>query len=87
MKVGDIIKNPYVNKEFNGKPNPMYLSMITHIGSEYTTCLRCDGKKSRYYTRDAKQWEIVNHIDIGGLILESYKIESEVEDGSNEIYN
>ena len=71
MKVGDIVINPYVKKEFNGKPNPMYKSMITHIGSEYTKCLRIDGKQSTYYTRDIKDYEVVAHVDLEKMIIEA----------------
>lgn len=71
MKIGDIVINPHVNKEFKGKPNPMYKSMVTHIGSEYTKCLRIDGKQSTYYTRDIKKYEVVAHIDIAKMIMES----------------
>lgn len=70
MRVGDVIINPYVNKEFRGKPNPMYKSMVSHVGSEYTTCLRIDGCKSKYPTKDAMMWDIVGHVDIEKMILE-----------------
>lgn len=69
MKVGDIIINPYVSQEYQGNPNPLYKSMVAHIGTEYTTCLRIDGKRTKYYTRDAKKYEVVGHIDIAKLIL------------------
>lgn len=71
MKIGDIVINPHVKKEFKGKPNPMYKSMIIHIGSEYTKCLRIDGKQSTYYTRDIEKYEVVAHIDIAKMIMES----------------
>lgn len=70
MRVGDVIINPYVSKEFKGEPNPIYKSMIIHIGSKYTTTLRFDGETSEYYTRDCKDWEISHHIDFGTLIKE-----------------
>ena len=73
MKIGDIVINPYVNKEINGKPNPMYKSMIIHIGSEYTKCLRYDGKQTTYYTSNIKKYEVVAHIDIAKMIMESDK--------------
>ena len=71
MKVGDIIINPYVSQEYQyqRKPNPLYKTMVIHIGTEYTTCLRIDGKRVKYYTKDAKKYEVVGHIDIAKLIL------------------
>lgn len=70
MKVGDIIINPYVSKEYkNIGVNPLYKSMIIHIGSEYTTTLRIDGKTSKYYTKDVKEWKVENHVDIRSMIL------------------
>lgn len=71
MKIGDVIINPSVRKEFNGKPNPMYKSMVIHKDAKYTTTLRIDGKTSRYYTSDCREWEISHHVDIGTLIQNS----------------
>lgn len=68
MKVGDIIINPYVQKDFKTKPNPLYQSMIIHIGKEYTTTLRYDGKTSKYYTRDIKEWEVIGNVNLYELI-------------------
>lgn len=73
MKAGDVIINPHVSKEFKGKPNPMYKSMVIHIGTEYTTTLRIDGKQSKYYTRDCKGWEVSHHIDFKTCILKEQK--------------
>ena len=65
MKVGDIVINPHVREKMNnGRPNPMYKTMVIHIGSEYTKTLRYDGEIARYYTQDAKKWEISHHVDI-----------------------
>jgi hypothetical protein len=65
MKVGDIIINPHVREKMdNGRPNPMYKSMVIHIGSEYTRTLRYDGKISKYYTQNVKKWEISHHINL-----------------------
>lgn len=70
MKVGDIIINPYVSKEYKDLGvNPMYKSMIIHIGKEYTTVLRIDGRTSEYFTKDVKEWEVANHVDIRSVIL------------------
>jgi hypothetical protein len=69
MQIGDVVINPFVNPLFNGKPNPMYKSMITHIGSEYTTCLRIDGKSSKYYTSDVREWKVSHRVDFKRLIV------------------
>lgn len=68
MKIGDIVINPYVPKDFNTKPNPLYQSMIIHIGKEYTTTLRYDGETSKYYTRDVKEWQIVHNVNLYEVI-------------------
>ena len=76
MRIGDVVINPFVNPLFNDKPNPMYKSMITHIGSEYTTCLRIDGKNSKYYTKDVRNWEISHHVDFKKLIEGAIYVET-----------
>lgn len=70
MKVGDIIVNPHVLKDFGTKPNPMYQSMIIHIDKKYTTTLRYDGKTSKYYTREVKEWEVIGNVNLSELILQ-----------------
>lgn len=69
MNVGDIVINPYVRKEFKGKPNPMYKSMVIHIGKRFTTCLRIDGEICDYETACVTEYEIAGHVDLEQMIL------------------
>lgn len=72
MKIGDVIVNPHVRKNFVNKPNPLYQSMVIHIGKEYTTTLRYDGKTSKYYTREVKEWEVLHNVSLYEMIYEKY---------------
>ena len=76
MRLGTIVKNPYVNKYYSENFNPLYLTMVIHVGSEYTTCLRYDGKLSKYFTRDIRQWEIIDNIAFANMILDYYRKEN-----------
>ena len=65
MHKGDIILNHWASKD-----NPVRVSIITHIGKEYTQCLyENNGNlvKSRFYThelkRDREHFEIIGHLD------------------------
>lgn len=69
MRIGDIIVNPYVKKDFDTRPNPMYKSMVIHIGKEYTTCLRYDGKQTKYYTKDCENWEVAHSVKLYEIVL------------------
>lgn len=72
MKVGDVIINPYVKQYLkNGKLNPMYKSMITYIGLQYTLTIRIDGKQTRYYTDDVKHWKVSHHIELERMIYQA----------------
>ena len=65
MKVGDIIINPYVREKMNnGRPNPLYKTMVIHIGTEYTRALRYDGEIAEWYTKSVKNWEISHHVNL-----------------------
>ena len=65
MHKGDIVLNRWASED-----NPVRISVITHIGKEFTQCLHeCKGNlcKSRLYTYDLKHdkehFEIIGHID------------------------
>ena len=65
MHKGDIVLNRWASEE-----NPVRISIITHIGKEFTQCLyEYNGNlcKSRFYTnelkRDKEHFEIIGHLD------------------------
>lgn len=78
MKVGDIVINPYVQKDFSTKPNPLYMSMIINVGSEYTRCLRYDGKVTRYYTDDVKNWQKVKSVNLYELYYHNQECDNKL---------
>ena len=65
MHKGDIVLNRWASEE-----NPVRISIITHIGKEFTQCLyeyKGNLCKSRFYTnelkRDKEHFEIIGHLD------------------------
>ena len=65
MHKGDLLLNRWASSD-----NPVRVSIITHIGKEYTQCLyESNGNlvKCRYYThelkRDREHFEIIGHLD------------------------
>lgn len=71
MRVGDIIVNPWVMKNFNGELNPNYATV--YIGNNESIDYR--GRKCRWaekvYEEDPdslRPWEVIGHIDISGII-------------------
>lgn len=71
MRKGDVIINPYVPELFEGKPSPLFKTMVLSVGSTYTKVLRIDGKTSKYFTDHAKNWTVSHHIDYNSLILKA----------------
>jgi hypothetical protein len=81
MHKGDIILNHWASAE-----NPVRISIITHIGKEYTQCLyESNGNliKSRLYThelkRDREHFEIIGHLDFEKPIKDMLKALKERE--------
>lgn len=75
MHKGDIVLNHWASDE-----NPVRVSIITHIGKEFTQCLyEHNGNlvKCRYYTnelkRDIEHFEIIGHLDYEKPIKEMLK--------------
>lgn len=71
MRVGDIIVNPWVAKEFDGRLNPNYATI--YIGNNESIDYR--GRKCRWaekvYEEDPdtlRPWEVIGHIDISEII-------------------
>lgn len=79
MKIGDIIINPYVEKEYKGKPNPMYKQMVIGVSSGYVSCLTYQGKIVKYYLRDTDSFKVCRNINIKAIILNTYKINEQNE--------
>lgn len=71
MKVGDIVINPNVSKwvEKDIRPNPLFQSMVIHIGREYTTTLGYDGKQTKYHTKDIKKWTVLDSVNLFAVIF------------------
>lgn len=71
MKVGDVVINPFVSEYLkNGKINPNHKVMVVHVGTEYVTCLKCNGHIAKNYMHDIKEWEIVKHVDLTEVIYD-----------------
>ena len=75
MHKGDIVLNRWASEE-----NPVRVSIITHIGKEFTQCLyECKGNlcKSRFYThelkKDKEHFEIIGHLDFEKPIKDMLK--------------
>ena len=65
MKVGDIIVNPWVSREFDGKYNPMYATI--YIGNNQS--IDCKGRKHTwvdkvYRTDNEREWKVIGHCEI-----------------------
>ena len=73
MKVGDIIVNPYVSAEYDGKLNPMYATI--YLGHNYS--LDYKGRKhtwiDKVYSDKNKHgaWKVIGHIDLHEIIYDA----------------
>lgn len=67
MKKGDIIINPYVSKEFDGRLNPVYAVIYVKRDTRNGTidCIDYEGKKHKFYASKAEEedWKVVGHIN------------------------
>ena len=68
MQIGDIIVNPYVEAKTDGIPNKDHMGMVVRVGEKYTTALLNTGDTVKYLTDHARQWDVVNHVDLLKLI-------------------
>ena len=79
MRVGDIIVNPWVQKEFNGELNPNYATI--YLGNKQ--CLDINGKighfafdtKVNKWDKDEpeREWKVIGHVNLKDAILDSIK--------------
>ena len=67
MKRGDIIVNPWVSRDYDGRLNPMYATI--YLGNNYS--LDYKGRKhtwaDKVYKENEKQktpWRVIGHVDI-----------------------
>ena len=65
MKIGDIIINPYVSKEYDGKLNPMYATI--YIGDNRSVDYK--GRVHRwadkvYKEGNEREWKVVGHCNL-----------------------
>ena len=63
MKLGDVVINPYVEKLWYGKPNPMYKTMIIHIGRNEVKTLAFDMTICDFPTHHVSEWKICRNVD------------------------
>lgn len=59
MKKGTVVINPYVLKEFKGKPNPFY---ATAYLTPHTSLTR-NGEVIKW-TDDIRNWQVIGFIDL-----------------------
>ena len=76
MRVGDIIVNPWVAREFDGRSNPNYATI--YIGNNESIDYK--GRKCRWADKVYKEnpekhcpWEVIGHIDISRIIENAIK--------------
>ena len=72
MKVGDIIVNPWVSREFDGDYNAMYATI--YIGNNQS--IDCKGRKHTWVDKvyrddNEREWKVIGHCDIKGYIRKS----------------
>jgi len=84
MKVGDIVVNPYVSKEFDGKLNPNYATI--YIGNNET--IDYNGRKCKWadkiYRTDIKsqrEWKVIGHVDLKSYLKQ---LERHIREAVNE---
>lgn len=64
MKVGDIIVNPWVSRDFNGKLNPMYATIYIGNNRSIDYKGRVHAWVDKVYRDDLeRKWEIIGHCD------------------------
>lgn len=86
MRIGDVVINPKEKQELTTKPNPKYKSMVIHIGTEYTTCLRYDGKLTRYYTKDVKDWKVSHNVSLWDIIMYDDETRERIKKAFDEMF-
>lgn len=73
MKKGDIVRNPWVNLEYNGSPNPIAFFMYLGKSGRFVEGLSSDGKggfeRVKYYQNDFNkdldhQFKVVGHLNL-----------------------
>jgi len=65
MKIGDIVVNPFVSKDFDGRPNPMYATI--YIGND--TLIDYLGRMHKWSAlsqrwKDRDKWRVIGHYPI-----------------------
>lgn len=71
MKVGDIIVNPWVDKEFDGRLNRMYATIylgnnesLDYTGEKHKWCDKVYQENPERHT----PWKIIGHIGIKSIV-------------------
>lgn len=76
MRVGDIIINPYVSKDFDGELNPMYATIYLGDNKSLDYRGRVHTWADKVYRRGNKnEWRVIGHVNLKRII--EYKTESE----------
>lgn len=82
MKIGDIIINPWVNKEYNGVPNPNYATIYIGNNKSLDFTGRVIGWADKVYRSDnEREWKVVGHINLFKIIQEVACCYEPSEDG------
>lgn len=69
MRVGDIIINPYVNKDFDGELNPMYATIYLGDNKSLDYKGRVNTWADKVNRHDNKnEWRVIGHIDLKRII-------------------
>lgn len=64
-KVGDIIVNPWVSAEYNGKLNPMYATVYLGHNTSVDYLNRKHNWGKGFWTRDGREWRVIGHVNVG----------------------
>ena len=69
MKKGDIVVNPYVGKDYDGKLNPNYASI--YIGNNQTV----DYKGGIHtWASEVDDWKVIGHSDLFSFIEQQIRL-------------
>ena len=80
MKVGDIIINPYVSKDFDGKLNAMYATIYLGDNKSLDYKGRVHTWADKVYRHDNKnEWRVIGHVNLKRIIEDAVLKEQEHE--------
>lgn len=69
MRVGDVIINPYVSKDFDGKLNPMYATIYLGDNKSLDYKGRVHTWADRVYRHDNKnEWRVIGRVNLKRFI-------------------